>query len=191
MHPHRSKKPAEATYTGRPTPAGSAARPKPRPTAVADSMPPPQKTGPAITAHQNPKAGKPRSLLSTLLDAKGAGPEVGVAVPTSGISKPQTSGMTEAAVRTSTLQYTFHDRVREFLSGDGYALIRDSVNSELRGLVKKLALNMAEDMDLGENSASRAASKYKSASVIWKEQQASPPPNANKSIQLFLACIMP
>ena len=49
---------------------------------------------------------------------------------------------------------------------------------------------MAEDMDLGESSASRPAPKYKSALVIWKEQQTTPPPNANKSIELFLACIM-
>ena len=153
-----------------------------------DSMPPPQKT--AISAQQSHKAGKPRSLLSTLLDAKGAGPEADAAVTTSSISKPQASATTEAAVRTSTLLYTFHDRVLAFLASDGYAPIRELVHSELRGLVKKLALIMAEDMNLGENSASRAAPKYKSAPVIWKEQQASPPPNANKSIEFFLACIM-
>ena len=138
----------------------------------------------------NPKTGKPRSLLSTLIGAKDAGPEPKAAVTTPSISKPQATTTAEAAVRTSTLSFTFHDRVVAFFASDDYAPIQESVNSELRGLVKKLALIMAEDMDLGESPANRPAPKYKSALVIWREQQPAPPPNANKSTELFLACIM-
>ena len=91
---------------------------------VMGSMPPPQKT--AISDQQNPKTGKPRSLLSTLIEsAKGAGPEAEAAVTTPSISKPQATTSTEAAVRTSTLLYTFHDCVLAFFASDDYAPIRE------------------------------------------------------------------
>ena len=186
MHPHRSKKPVEASLkdTARPASAGLVARQKPRMTVVMGGMSPPQST--AISDHHT--AGKPRSLLPTLDDAKDKGLEPAAAVTTSSVSKPPATA--EAPARTATLPFTFHERVRAFFASDTYGPIRESVNVELRGLVKKLALNMAADMDFGESSASRPPPKYKSAHVIWKEQRPVPPPNANKSIELFLACIM-
>ena len=56
--------------------------------------------------------------------------------------------------------------------------------------MKKLALNIAADMDFSESSVNQPPLKYKSAHVIWKEQPPVPPPNSSKSIKLFIACIM-
>ena len=140
----------------------------------------------------------PRSLLPTLDAAEDAAKEL---VPiaavdnshtsiTSSVSVPSAKAAAEAPARTTTLPFTMHERVKDFFIGDIYKPIRETVNPLLRGLVKKIALNIAADMDFGEGSATRPPPKFKSAHVIWKEQPPVPPPNASKSIELFLACIM-
>ena len=96
-------------------------------TVVMGWMLPPQST--AISDLHT--AVKPRSLLPTLDEAKDKGLELAAAVSTSSVSNPPATATAEALACTTTLLFTFHERVRAFFAGDTYSPIRESVNPEL------------------------------------------------------------
>ena len=72
----------------------------------------------------------------------------------------------------------------------GNAAIRESTNDQLQGLIKKLALGMAQNMDLDKNTSSMPPPKFPNESVSWRPEVVSPPSKADRSIPLFIACIM-
>ena len=71
-----------------------------------------------------------------------------------------------------------------------YAPVVESTDELLRGLVKTLALTMSRNHDLDEISSGRSPLKFLSESATWRQQVAVPPDKADRSVPVFLACIM-